>query len=263
MASAHTTKSEAGAPRERPPSIWLMLAEGRAWHELGASIALGPLLMTAPRGDRHPVLVLPGFLASDRSTLLLRRYLRALGYDAVGWELGRNIHGFYGARDRLRRRFTRFHELTGQKVSLVGWSMGGVFARDLALAMPQAVRSIITLGSPIVGDVSATNARRLYEQVTGEEISDALPEDLRAVGRPMPVPATSIFSRSDGVVHWRNSLAPEGPCAENIEILFASHLGIGVNAAALWAVADRLAQAEGAFAPFARNGPFAMFYPRR
>jgi pimeloyl-ACP methyl ester carboxylesterase len=257
-ATDHATSAKA-----KPPSLLLMLAESRAIQEFGATIALAPLLMTAPRGDGHPVLVIPGFMASDSSTRVLRRYLRALGYDAVGWELGRNIGGFYRMREILRSRLARLHNDSGKKVSLVGWSLGGVFARDLALSIPQAVRSVITLGSPFAGDISATNARRLYEQVTGERPTDARPQDLRALGGDLPAPTTSIYSRTDGIVHWRASLARENAHTENIEILLASHTGLGANPASLWAIADRLAQPEGAFAPFARNGPFTFAYPRR
>ena len=244
----------------KPPSLLLLLAEGRAFWELGTSLALAPALLTAPRGDGHPVLVLPGFMAGDGSTFVLRRYLRLLGYDAHGWELGRNSGGFYRMREGLRRRFAQVHNAAGRKVSLVGWSLGGIFARDLALAMPEGVRSVITLGSPFMGDVGATNVRRLYETVTGERLGDARSEDLRALAGPLPMPTTSIYTRSDGVVNWRNSVANASPRTENIEVILASHMGLGVNAAALWAIADRLAQADGDFKPFGRGGPFGLAY---
>ena len=246
--------------RLRPPSALLLLAEGRAVREFAESLAFAPLLLLAKRGDGHPVLTLPGFLAGDTSTLLMRRYFRALGFRAEGWELGRNIGGFYRMRAALRARLSRLHDETGQKVSLVGWSLGGVFARDLALHAPEAVRSVTTLGSPFARELQATNACRLYEQVTGEKTSDARADDLTAIGGDMPVPATSIYTRMDGVVNWRCSIGREGPSAENIEILLASHMGLGGNPAALWAIADRLAQKEGEFRPFARSGPFALAY---
>jgi hypothetical protein len=258
------TASAAKRPNEalKPPSPLLLLAEGRAVREFAASLAFAPLLLLAPRGDGHPVLALPGFMASDRSTVLMRRYLSALGYRAEGWELGRNVGGFYRTRATLRARLARLNNETGQKVSLVGWSLGGVFARDLALWAPDVVRSVITLGSPFARDPYATNARRLYEQVTGEKTSDARADDLAAIGGDLPVPSTSIYTRLDGVVNWRCSIAREGPTSENIEILLASHLGLGGNPAALWAIADRLAQKPGQFRPFARSGPFALGYGR-
>lgn len=244
----------------KPPSALLLLSEGRAVREFAASLAFAPLLLAARRGDGHPVLALPGFLASDRSTLLMRRYFSALGYRAEGWSLGRNIGGFYRTRATLRARLSRLNDETGQKVSLVGWSFGGVFARDLALWAPEAVRSVITLGSPFAREIHATNAHRLYEQVTGEKAGDARADDLVAIGGDLPVPSTSIYTRLDGVVNWRCSIAREGPTSENIEILLASHLGLGGNPAALWAIADRLAQKQGEFKPFVRSGPFALAY---
>ena len=248
--------------RLRPPSLFLALSEVRAWQEFGASMAFAPLLMTAPRGDAHTVLVLPGFMASDASTRLLRAYLRMLGYNAVGWELGRNTGGFYRMRETLRARLTKLHERAGHKIALVGWSLGGVFARDLALALPNVVRSVITLGSPFASDISATNARRLYEEVTGEKPTDARPDDLRSLGGDLAAYLLEPES-DDGVVHWKTSLTRENAHTENIEIAFASHLGLGGHPAALWAIADRLAQPEGKFAPFGRGGPFALAYLRR
>jgi pimeloyl-ACP methyl ester carboxylesterase len=255
---AHSTARE----KLKPPSALLLLSEGRGLNEFVASLALTPLMRLAPRGDGHPVLALPGFMAGDMSTLLMRRYLRSLGYRAEGWELGRNIGGFYRMRDTLRARLARLHNETGRKVSLVGWSLGGIFARDLAITLPDAVRSVVTLGSPFARELQATNARRLYEQVTGEKTADASSEDLARIGGDLPVPATSIYTKTDGVVNWRCSLARENGRAENIEILLASHLGLGGNPAALWALADRLAQREGEFAPFRRSGPFALAYGR-
>jgi len=244
----------------KPPSALLLLSEGRGLNEFAASLALAPLLRLAPRGDGHPVLTLPGFMAGDMSTAFMRRYLRALSYRAEGWELGRNVGGFYRMRDVLRARLARLRNETGAKVSLVGWSLGGVFARDLALHMPEAVRSVITLGSPFARELQANNMRNLYERVTGEKTAEARAEDLAAIAGDLPVPATSIYTRTDGVVNWRCSLARESPRSENIEILLASHIGLGGNPAALWAIADRLAQKEGEFKPFRRSGPFALAY---
>ena len=148
---------------------------------------------------------------------------------------------------------------TGRKVSLVGWSLGGVYARDLAVQMPDMVRSVITLGSPFANDIRATNATRLYEALTGEAVDDN-PEIREAIAGDLPVPATSIYSRTDGIVNWHTSLLRPSGTAENIEVHFASHIGLGVNPAALWAVADRLAQPEGEFKHFDRSGPFAIAY---
>ena len=236
-----------------------MLAEARAVLEFNTSLMLSPLLMQAPRGDGHPVLALPGFLASDLSMAPMRRYLKELGYDTYAWNMGRNFGGVASKRAALRELLTKIHDTTGRKVSVVGWSLGGVYARDLALQLPHMVRSIITLGSPFANDIRATNATKLYEMLSGEGVDD-VPEIREAIAGDMPVPATSLYSRTDGIVNWHTSLLRPSATAENIEVHLASHIGIGVNPAALWAVADRLAQPEGQFKHFDRSGPFAIAY---
>jgi hypothetical protein len=121
------------------------------------------------------------------------------------------------------------------------------------------VRYVITLGSPFANDVRATNATRLYEALSGEAIED-ISELRAALAGDLPVPTTSIYSRTDGIVNWKTCLVRPSETAENIEVYLASHVGLGVNPAALWAVADRLAQREGGFAQFDRSGPFAIAY---
>ena len=247
------------AGRLRPPGLGLLLAEARGILEFNASLLLSPLLMQAPRGDGHPVLALPGFLASDLSMAPMRRYLRELGYDTHAWKMGRNFGGVHKKRSALRDLLTEIHGATRRKVSVVGWSLGGVYARDLALQLPGMVRSVITLVSPFASDISATNATRLYEALSGEAVEDN-PELRAAIAGDLPVPTTSIYSRTDGIVNWRTCLLRPSDTAENIEVHLASHVGLGVNPAALWAVADRLAQPEGEFKQFDRSGPFAIAY---
>jgi pimeloyl-ACP methyl ester carboxylesterase len=247
------------AGRLRPPGLGLLLAEVRGIFEFNASLMLSPLLMRAPRGDGHPVLTLPGFLASDLSMAPMRRYLKELGYDTYAWKMGRNVGGVSRMRAALRDRLAEIHGATGRKVSIVGWSLGGVYARDLVLQAPDMVRCVVTLGSPFANDVRATNATRLYEALTGEAAEDN-PELRAAISGDLPVPTTSIYSRADGIVNWRTCLLRPSDTAENIEVYLASHVGLGVNAAALWAVADRLAQTEGEFKQFDRSGPFAIAY---
>ena len=236
-----------------------MLAELRGILEFNTSLLLSPLLMRAPRGDGHPVLALPGFLASDLSMAPLRRYLDQLGYDTYAWQMGRNTGGVARMRGALRDRLAGIHAATGRKVTIIGWSLGGIYARDLALQAPDLVRYVVTLGSPFAGDVRATNATRLYEAMSGETVDDHS-ELRKAIAGDLPVPATSIFSRTDGIVNWRTCLLRPSATAENIEVYLASHIGLGVNSAALWAIADRLAQTEGEFSQFDRSGPFAIAY---
>lgn len=243
----------------RPPSRTLMFLETRAVQEFGAFLGALPLLSLAPRGDGHPVLVLPGLVASDISTRPLRSFLRSKGYNVSGWKQGRNLGLRDGVQQSMVDLLTEMNETSGRKVSLIGWSLGGVYARDLAVQAPDMVRSVITLGSPFAKDVTATNATRLYEALSGEAADDN-PQIREAIAGDMPVPATSIYSRTDGIVNWRTSLLRPSATAENIEVHLASHIGLGVNPAALWAVADRLAQPEGEFRQFDRSGPFAIAY---
>ncbi len=240
------------------PSRLLQLLEGRALLEFGATLSMWPLLQLAPRGDGHPVLVLPGLIASDLSTRVLRRYLRERGYRVHGWGLGRNLGPKQGVEEAM---FKRLHELQaryGQKVSVIGWSLGGVYARLLAKHHPEAVRSVITLGSPFAGPARATNAWRVYEWASGERADDPAAHQ-RMRGR-LTMPATSIYSRTDGVVAWQASIDEQTETSENIEVV-ASHLGLGVHPAVLYALADRLAQPEGAWKPFDRSGLRAFAYP--
>src|SRR6202051_475426 len=200
---------EAGEPpvkgRLRPPALSLLLAEGRGIFAFNTRPTLSPLLTRGPRGDGHPVLTLPGFLASDLSMAPMRRYLKELGYDAHAWNIGRNVGGVLRMRSALRDRLAAGHTATGRKVSIIGWSLGGVYARDLALQAPDMVRSVITLGSPFANDIRATNATRLYEALSGGAVEDHA-ELRNAIARDLPVPATSIYSRTDGVVNWQTCI---------------------------------------------------------
>ncbi len=220
--------------------------EMRAPLELGMALASYPWMKSAPRGDGHPVLVLPGLGAGDATTIVIRRFLRGLGYQACAWKQGLNLGPRPGVLDACIDRIGQFKKDYGRSVSLVGWSLGGVYARELAKKAPGDVRMVITLGSPFTGSPKATNAWRVYQLVSGEKLVTARFEALK---QTPPVPTTSIFSRSDGVVAWQCSIEQETASSENIEV-HASHLGMGVNPMALWAMADRLAQPEGQWKRF-------------
>ncbi len=248
----------------RPPSVLLTLTElHRASLELASLPLAAPLLALAPRGDGSPVLVLPGFITSDRSTRLLRGYLERQGYDAQAWKLGRNLGpkaiGWEG--EKLLERLSMIFETSGRKVSLVGWSLGGIMARELARAAPDMVERVISLGSPFTGDPQATTPAKLYEHLTGDALAgEALARRLRESVEPLPVPTTSIYSREDGVVPWRNCIEPPHARAENIEV-HGSHCGMGVNPAVLYVVADRLATPVDAWRPFRRESWLGGVYP--
>jgi pimeloyl-ACP methyl ester carboxylesterase len=243
----------------RRPSILLQLLEARAFPELGAFASAYPLLRMAPRGDGHPVLVLPGFLASGTSTFPLRHLLRALGYQGHRWKLGLNLGPVGFKEQEILWRLKELRHRYDRKVSLIGWSLGGVYARELAWMVPEDIRMVITLGSPFRHH-DATSVSWLYEDVTGQaedQMDDAMRERM---DRPPPVPSTAIYSRSDGVVNWRCSVEREGEHAENIRVP-GSHCGLGHNPAALWAIADRLSQPEGTWQPFRRTGLRGLFFP--
>jgi pimeloyl-ACP methyl ester carboxylesterase len=234
----------------KAPSALLLAMEGRAMFEWASFALAWPLLKSAPRGDGHPVVVLPGLCAGDNSTYPMRRLLCELGYDARPWGQGLNFgprdHVIKGMVDQVRALQKKHRK----KVSLVGWSLGGAMANALALRMPERIRQVVTLGSPLTGHPRGTNVSRVFELVSGFRADDERLMEL-VNGEP-EVPTTSIMSKTDGIVNWRMSLARESAIAENIEVS-ATHLGMGVNPAVMWIVADRLAQAEGAWKPFERT----------
>lgn len=228
-------------------TIFDRLGEFRVLLELGSIGPALPALMQAPKGDGHPVLVLPGMLADDGSTFVLRRYLKMLGYQVHPWKLGRNWGPSTEIRDGIRARFKELSERYKRRVSIVGWSLGGIYAREIAREYPSLTRQVITLGSPFGA---------------GYRIDGEPSPELAARLRPAPpVPCTAIYSKTDGVVPWEACLEIEGPQTDNIEV-DASHIGMGVNALVLWAVADRLAQPEGNWKHFDRSGLARHFYDR-
>jgi pimeloyl-ACP methyl ester carboxylesterase len=233
--------SAAGSQQVRRPNRLLLAAEApRALGELVLLQATRPLLARAPRGDGHPVLVLPGLAADDRSTVPLRRFLRGLGYRVHGWRLGINVPS-PETIDRLRRRVADLRSRDPRPMSIVGWSLGGIYARGIARVAPDAVRAVVTLGSPfrpMPGQEShAAPLARLW--------GGSAPESARrGEDTPLPVPSTSVFSRSDGVVPWRACVDANSGPHETIEVL-GSHLGLGHHPAVLFVVADRLAQPPG------------------
>jgi pimeloyl-ACP methyl ester carboxylesterase len=231
--------------------------EARAPWEHGAALAAQPLLAMLPKGDGHPVLVLPLMFGNDLSTLGLRGFLKARGYAASAWDLGVNLGPRSGVFDACLERLRALRARHGRPVSLIGWSLGGLFARALALEAPDDVRLVISLGTPISADPAPSQVWRLYEQITGDPMG--LPSHLADLAQPLPVPSTSIFSRSDGIVPWQDSIQPAAPQAESIEVE-SSHLGLGAHPLTLLAIADRLALPPGQWRPFERNGLKSWLY---
>ncbi|NJL14658.1 MAG: alpha/beta hydrolase [Microscillaceae bacterium] len=235
------------------PSLLLLIMEARTLLEAGSYFLTIPFLKSLssfPKGDGHPVLVLPGFMASDLSTQILRNFLDELGYTAYPWNLGRNLAHFEELELMMNERVKWLHDHYGRKVSLIGWSLGGVYAREIAKAMPQYVRQVITLGSPFAAIDAENNAEWVYELVSGKKIRDIEPQLLERIVKSPPVPTTAIFTRGDGVVSWKSCVEPEeGPITENIEV-WGSHCGLGHNPMVMLHIAERLAQSEGQWKPF-------------
>jgi len=233
--------------------------ELRVFAELGALAPALPALLNAPRGDGHAVLVLPGMLTGDEATFVIRRYLDELGYTTHPWNQGHNwgpsrvLHK--ALRERLRELSTRY----GRRVSLVGWSLGGIYARELAREFPSLVRQVVTLGSPFGADHDPDGTMNGGTNGTRNGVANGRDEKAARRRIAPPVPCTAIYSKSDGVVDWEDCRETDGPQTENIEVT-ATHLGMAVNPMVLWAIADRLAQSEGAWAPFDRTGWHGVVY---
>lgn len=230
------------AAASRPPSKLLLMLEGRAFLEY-AALHLGAVWQKQPpRGDGHPVLVIPGFGASDASTLPLRRILQRLGYAAEGWGQGRNVGMNSKLKQALASRLEQLHAEHAAKVSLIGWSLGGVYVREMARSAPQYVRRVITLGSPINVHPDANNLMGLFKLINrGKPMKTDLEGFQRRI-TPPPVPCTAIYSRSDGIVAWRSCMEDAAPGIENVEVA-GSHLGLAYNRQAIRAVAEALARA--------------------
>jgi hypothetical protein len=232
------------------PSNVLFLTEGfRALFDFGLLVGSTPILAALPTGDRHPVMVLPGLMGSDPSTLVLRRILRRLGYPTHRWRQGVNVGPTREILDGMRHRLKLLADQHAQPVSLIGWSLGGIFARRIAREQPEAVRQVITLGSPFgLTDKRQSRANELYE-LNADRHAERWELPIPSEQEPLTVPSTAIYSRLDGIVAWGTSLGQSGPIAENIEVC-ASHTGMAVHPAVIWAIADRLAQPAGAWKPF-------------
>jgi pimeloyl-ACP methyl ester carboxylesterase len=248
---------------KRVPSLALLATEPpRAGLDLAALAAAWPMLTTARRGDGHPVLVLPGWLTGDPATVPLRILLRALGHNVSGWSLGGNRGPSGRVVRELRSLLDRLHQSSGRRVSIVGWSLGGLYAQELARAAPGSVRGIVTLGSPVTRWAPwMRSASGLVDRGTHMLRGvDALPRPWAERGS-LRVPATSVYSRADGIVHWSSCRYPLRTGRENVEVR-GSHLGLGYNPAVLWLLADRLGTAEGAWTPFSPPAVLGPFFPR-
>ncbi|MFE2753254.1 lipase family alpha/beta hydrolase [Actinosynnema sp. NPDC059335] len=247
---------------ERDPApglLWYLTEPTRTAVGIGQFAASRSLLRAAPSGDGHTVLVLPGLGTTDAMTAPLRKFLAGLGYDVHGWGLGLNIGPSVGVVRGMRELLREL--AVGAKVSIVGWSLGGIFARELAREHPGMVRQVITLGSPYaMTDLRQTRVNPVYQllarfYVAGAELPP--PEHTRP---PFPVPSTSVYSKSDGIVAWQTCISTPATRQENVAVN-SSHLGYGYNATVLWLIADRLAQRPNRWRPFTPPPGMARMFP--
>ncbi|MEA3216891.1 MAG: hypothetical protein QOJ19_3047 [Acidimicrobiia bacterium] len=258
--------TEAGAPSKPSPFVLpsrLVLAlESRAFAELSAFLVYAPLLGLGHRGAGHPALVLPGFGTSDRTTAPLRAALRRVGYQAHGWRLGSNRGSNSETVERTSDHLHMLYHRSGQQVSIIGHSAGGMLGRALARRAPDVVRQVITVGSPFrfrQGDRSNMSAiAELIRDPNARPLSQRpREEDLP----PLPVPTTAIYSRTDGIVDWRSCIEAPGDRRENVEV-HSSHAGLVHHPAVLLVILDRLAQPAGRWAPFQAPAALWRSFPK-
>lgn len=255
-------------PHRGQPHTLHSLAEWRALLELAALPLAWPCLHLAPRGDGHPVLLLPGFMADESTLFALKTFLDGRGYDVQTWGFGRNV-GFRSRHAQaLEQKIRHLHHASGRRVSLVGWSLGGVFALYGAHQAPECVRSVITLGSPISvdpeGSQSPAMVRALYRLIAhrmGPDVHAMQPRAKKLRERTLlQVPTSCLYSLSDGVVPPQEATIAGDPARhENIRVQ-GSHTGLGFNPMVLAIVADRLAQPEDRWRPFSPQGWWGTAY---
>lgn len=255
-------------PHRGPPHLLHQLMEVRALGEIATLPAAWPLLSQAPKGDGHPVLLMPGFMGDEGSLFALKTYLANRGYKVQTWGFGRNV-GFRSRHAQALEQKIRFlHHESGRKVSLVGWSLGGVFALYGAHQASECVRQVITLGSPVSVDAEGSQSpaivKAMYRLVAHPMGPTAHAMQPRAkkvrLRQPLALPMSCLYSLGDGVVPPQEATINGDPAMhENIRVP-GSHTGLGFNPLVLYIVADRLSQPEGAWQAFKPTGlPGAIY----
>lgn len=235
----------------KAPSKLLMISESRSLLEIGAGIVSFSLIKKmVPTGGGQPVLVLPGLGAGDLSTKLLRKFLNDLGYVAHGWDLGVNRGMHDNKLEQVVEKIKTINSYHNKKVSLIGQSLGGIFARESAKIIPDSVRQVITLGTPFTGNIDANNAKLAYMLLSGRKLTDKDREFYYKVKNKPSVPTTSIYSKLDGIVSWHCSIEENQEMSENIELIGGSHIGMASSPQSLYLIANRLAEKEGSLNPF-------------
>jgi pimeloyl-ACP methyl ester carboxylesterase len=250
------------------PRFIHQVIEPRAVLEMASLPGSLPFLARTRRGDGHPVLLLPGFMADEVTLVALKLFLESRGYEVQTWGFGRNVGFSSRHAAALEQKIRYIHHRTGRKVSLVGWSLGGMFAMYGAHEAPECIRSVITLGSPVsfdpAGSQSPSWIKALYRLIshpmgTAAHVSHVRAKKLRE-RKALPVPISCVYSLTDGVVPPQEATIDGDPAMhENIRVP-GSHIGLGFNPIVLWILADRLAQPEGSWRPFVPSGAAGRLY---
>lgn len=216
------------------------MLEVRAPFEWASLLVRAPQLASAPRGDGRPVMLLPGYKADESSMRPLGRYLSYLGYDVHDWGIGRNQGDVEGYIERVGKIVRDLHdELGGVPITLIGWSLGGVVAREIARLFERHVREVITMGTPIIGGPKYTVVANRFAAKADIDL-DAFEVEVHernSIGIKQPV--TAIYSKSDGVVGWRACVDTYNAHARNIAVN-CSHLGLGGHGRVWRLIADTL-----------------------
>ncbi len=235
---------------EQKPSSLLFWLESRAVYDAAGMLPMFALQRYLPKGDGHPVLVLPGFMAGARTTQPLRSLLKQMGYKGHCWKLGYNSGYSHRLHQGLRDRVKQLADRYGQKVSLIGWSLGGVYAREIAREMSDHTRLVISMGSPFRAHPHSTNAHLVFDMISSVRYRDMPANMLESMHEAPPVPTTALYSRGDGVVAWQGTVEVSDRWdVENIHV-GGAHCGLGFNPRSVLAITDRLAQAEDSWRPF-------------
>lgn len=250
---------------QQKPTLANSILESRVALEMGGGKISKPALSRLlPAGDGHPVLVIPAFLAPNGLTAEMRDFLEGLGYDVRPWDVGINWgvrSDFLGA---LRQQFEAIYAETGKKISIIGWSLGGLYTRALANLYPEQTRQAITMGSPFyIPDLEMhginTVIGKMYHALN--PIQDQIIDEAETLWQPSPdVPCTSIFTKGDGIVQWRYCVDHDSPTTQSLRIP-GSHVGLTHNPLAWYLVGHRLAQTEDNWQRFDnRHGALKFLY---
>jgi hypothetical protein len=206
---------------DQPPRLRLLVREAILFPATRARAAFAPPVALELDGGGQPVMIIPGFMASDRTTARLRKSLQKAGFVCTGWGMGRNRGIMADIFARMDDRLTDMGAQT--PVTLIGWSLGGVIAREYAKHAPLRIKKVITLGSPFSSGPRTNNGWRVYEFIAGHKV-DAPPLDVTLSDKP-PVPTISIWSSRDGMVAPRAACGLPGESDVRIEA-YCTHMGM-------------------------------------